>query len=1189
MTDAPIHHSPRPHDGGGISRRTVLGGAALGTTAVVAGSMLGEPLAAHTAPIEVEVLGALVDVARWSAPRAPRSRIPALTQAADGSLIAVFDARDSMDDLPAHITVVMRRSTDGGATWEPTRTIRADTTWSAGDPSLLTDHITGRLHCFCTGAVHAGYAASGTGNDPDDQVITQAEHLVSDDHGLTWQHRRITAQVKDPAWAGMFASSGTGLQLRTPGTGFTDRIMQSYVVRIDGGNYAVATWSDDGGESWQHGEPAGPGADENKLAELSDGSVLLNTRAAGGYRRQAVSTDGGATFTAFETIPEQIDPANNGAVVRVFPDAAPEDPAARVLALSNSADPDIRRHLTLRVSFDDGVTWPAAFLLDDDASAYSTIVALEGESGVLGLLYEREGYSTISYRRIDVGALSPAPLLLEIPADTSLEAGTVTAVAVTVTNQGTEPASGAEISLAAPDGIAGATAAIPELAPGDNTEVFLDVEVPPGLAGPRPVTLRATASMAVPALSPAVGGAAREVHAARPATVVLDAAGTIPVAALELTPVIDAIYPDEEDRSLLGDLAVPWVRVRNAGGATVDAIEVSSSTGGSATVDSLDPGATAMIRGRDQLGYRLQQTDLDDATWEPRFHAQGTAGGGTVESDAQLVPFDLGGRPAAQADAAVSLPTGDARTSAFVRVRPDDPTPETLPDGTRLALTIPPGGRTSLQLVVTAPRAGALDVTARGRKLPVSASMVEEIVEVEPGGASTGGRTVDPLTPLPAYVDIGSRSPLWVSIAVPQDHPGGTETVRLTVLQDRRPLGSYPVEVTIPAVPLGPLAERPFTLDLWWHPDAIADALGLETFGEEHWVACRPYLADLAGHGQDVVNTVVVDDPWLIEDPDTGEIVPQTDSSYLSLVGWQWDGTAFTFDTTQFDRCVQEHERAGITGPIHLFAMLQFRLDQRLTYVDTRSGKQVDEEVELGDERYREAWGAFLTTMHEHLVDRGWWDRAALAFDERPKALMDAVFEVIHDVAPQWDGRISLAANSLEEADIAHSISFNHSFLAEVPAELITARLERGEPTLFYTFYDPVRPNTVTASPPMSSRMLGWEVARYGLDGYLRWTYNSWPADVLEHPSHRYGQGDEYIVYPGAEGPISSLRWESLRDGLDDAEIFRLLREQDAARADELLSRIASDDADTPEAWAAMAGLREQALRELEQGGGSAG
>lgn len=317
-------------------------------------------------------------------------------------------------------------------------------------------------------------------------------------------------------------------------------------------------------------------------------------------------------------------------------------------------------------------------------------------------------------------------------------------------------------------------------------------------------------------------------------------------------------------------------------------------------------------------------------------------------------------------------------------------------------------------------------------------------------------------------------------------------------------------------------------------------------------------------------------DPWLIDVG--GEEVPQTASHYASQVAWSWDGSRFDVDFSVFDRCVIEHERAGITGPIHLFALLQSRLAGRLTYRDTRTGEEVVELVEPGDARYREAWGAVLTAMHEHLVAQGWWDRAALSFDERPEEMMDAVYGVIHDVAPMWDGRTALAANSLAEADIAHVI---HSFLAEVPAEIITHRREAGEPTLFYTYSLPVQPNTVTASPPMSSRMLGWEVARYELDGSLRWTYNSWPADVLEAPSHLYGQGDEHIVYPGPEGPISSLRWESLRDGLDDAELLRLLRAEDGETLTTLLGDLRAVDADRREAWWAMLSGRQAALHAL--------
>lgn len=1166
--------SPAPHHGSELRprRRRVLSGAALGGAALGLAELAPVP-AATAAPAPEERTGrglsAPVDIARWYEDQYRRFRIPALERTSSGVLLAAFDGRQDMGDLPTPgIGVLLRRSSDEGETWTPLQTIRTHPGWSCGDPSLLVDHETGRSFCFFTSAKNAGYADSGTGNDPRDPDITQQDLAFSDDDGLTWQHRRITAAVKDPAWAGMFASSGAGLQLRHgPHAG---RLLQQFVVRIDGENYAVTGYSDDHGASWSHGEPAGPGADENKVSELSDGSVLLNVRARG-VRRQAISHDGGAHYDELADVPEQIDPGSNGDVRRLFPEAEPGSALARIQVLVHDADPSIRRNLTLRVSFDDGATWPSAVALSSGSAAYPTMIALG--DGRLGLLYEREGYSAISFRRIDVPVLAPSPLVLSVPEDLHLAAGSMHDVTVGLHNTGSHPVNQVRVGITGTDGISSRAVLARTVPAGTRREVTVRVRVPQGIAGPRDLELTSTAHAARTPF-----GSGGRVQSSRPARISVDRRGP-DHPSLSLMPEIDAVYPDTTQDGLIGDRAVPWARVRNSGNVAITDIHVSSDLGGDgATIARLEPGERETVTERTALSRVLTASDVDGGSFAPTITARGDSRAGTVTTRERLSRLDLRTRRSVRAAGAVALPTGDLRTSAFVRGDQDVAASGTLPDGAPLALTLAPGSRTSVQLVVTASEDGAVDLDARGVS-DWSASLVQRISLVEEGGAATGERTIDPLTPLPARIVAGDPRSIWATVSVPSDAVAGVHEDALRIRVGGRTVASFPLRLTVLGPRLTALEDRQFTLDLWWHPDAIADRAGLTVFSEEHWQACRPYLKDLASRGQRVVNTVITEDPWLIEDG--AKTVPQTASHYASLVEWSWDGDDFTFDFTHFDRCVREHERAGITGPIHLFAMIQFRLDQRLTYTDTRSGKHMVETVELGDARYREGWGAFLTAMHTHLVDRGWWDRAALSFDERPKELMDAVYAVIHDVAPMWDGRTALAANSLAEADIAHVISFNHSFLADVPAETIRDRRAAGEPTLFYTYYSPVRPNTVTASPPMSARMLGWEVARYDLDGYLRWTYNSWPKDVFAHPSHRYGQGDEYIVYPGADGPISSLRWESLRDGVDDAEVLRLLREKDPQLLTDLLADLPADDADRREAWWAMLEGRERALDRL--------
>ena len=72
--------------------------------------------------------------------------------------------------------------------------------------------------------------------------------------------------------------------------------------------------------------------------------------------------------------------------------------------------------------------------------------------------------------------------------------------------------------------------------------------------------------------------------------------------------------------------------------------------------------------------------------------------------------------------------------------------------------------------------------------------------------------------------------------------------------------------------------------------------------------------------------------------------------------------------------------------------------------------------------------------------------------------------------------------------------------------------------------------------------MLPWIASQRRLDGFLRWSFNSWTDDVFRQPVHIFTQGDEYLVYPGPDGPASSIRWEQLREGIEDFELVQTAR-----------------------------------------------
>lgn len=332
----------------------------------------------------------------------PVYRIPALTRTNAGTLIAAYDGRPGDADVPSNIALIVRRSTNQGATWHDRQVVRYEPGVAGfGDPSLLVDRTTGRIFLFHVASMNQGFARSATGNDEADPNVLQMDYSYSDDDGRTWRHERITNEAKDPAWGGLFASSGEGIQIRRGP--YAGRLLQQYAIRHQGGTWAASLFSDDHGRTWRFGALVGPGMDENKTVELADGRILLNSRAPGGYRKVATSRDGGVTYTGLVQDTALVDPANNAAIIRFDLDAAPGSRAVRQLLFSNTEDPTRRRNLTLKMSCDDGRTWPVRRTIEAGPAAYSTLTPLGG--GGFGLLYERADESgrvnAIRFVRVD--------------------------------------------------------------------------------------------------------------------------------------------------------------------------------------------------------------------------------------------------------------------------------------------------------------------------------------------------------------------------------------------------------------------------------------------------------------------------------------------------------------------------------------------------------------------------------------------------------------------------------------------------------------------------------------------------------------------------------------------------------------------------------------------------------------------
>ncbi|MFI7346236.1 exo-alpha-sialidase [Streptomyces sp. NPDC049936] len=321
-------------------------------------------------------------------------RIPAIVRTTDGTLLAFAEGRVLNCGDAADIDIVLKRSTDGGRTWGPLQVVNDGGGDTHGNPAPVVDRATGRV--LLTETYNAGRTDAANCAIP----CARTPHLqYSDDDGRTWSAPRdLSPDILPAGWNSWYATGPVhGVQLT--GGGHPGRLVVGVNAETWDGdrvtaNHAALVVSDDGGEHWKVGATdtwpvAADGTFRQKPSELTlteraDGALLVSGREERGtdlgHRTQAVSRDGGDSFEApFRTLPDLYTPQVQGSLVRL---------GDRML-LSAPADPDRRRTMSVRSSYDSGATWDSVdrgTVVTRDWSGYSDMVAVDDTT--VGLLYE---------------------------------------------------------------------------------------------------------------------------------------------------------------------------------------------------------------------------------------------------------------------------------------------------------------------------------------------------------------------------------------------------------------------------------------------------------------------------------------------------------------------------------------------------------------------------------------------------------------------------------------------------------------------------------------------------------------------------------------------------------------------------------------------------------------------------------
>lgn len=317
-------------------------------------------------------------------------RIPALLALPGGRVLAFCEGRvRGLSDHGA-IHILQRVSEDGGRTWLPQRMIASMGGDTIGNPCPVYDRDTGRVWMFLnTNLGEKGEALIMQGLAP-----RTVGHIWSDDQGESWSaFEDLTASLKPADWTWYAAGPGHALQMRDGrlvipcNHGVLASKASPYL-----GVRAHVILSEDHGRTWQLGGTMAqlPG-NEPTACELEDGSIYLNVRRQDDSpcRTVAVSRDGGWTWEDAREDAQLPDPHCQGSVLR-YPYAW-RGCAWPLLFVNNpnppGADGDGRWGLTVRMSLDQGATWPYRLRIHGGRTAYADLTAYG--DGRVGCLYER--------------------------------------------------------------------------------------------------------------------------------------------------------------------------------------------------------------------------------------------------------------------------------------------------------------------------------------------------------------------------------------------------------------------------------------------------------------------------------------------------------------------------------------------------------------------------------------------------------------------------------------------------------------------------------------------------------------------------------------------------------------------------------------------------------------------------------
>lgn len=410
---------------------------------------------------------------------------------------------------------------------------------------------------------------------------------------------------------------------------------------------------------------------------------------------------------------------------------------------------------------------------------------------------------------------------------------------------------------------------------------------------------------------------------------------------------------------------------------------------------------------------------------------------------------------------------------------------------------------------------------------------------------TTPGLYPDPLVPLGERLPAppGQWRSVWVTVRVPARIRAGRYDIELALTSDdgkRLGGGTFALEILAATLPAQKLKHTS-----WFHTDCIATHYGVEVWCRRHWDLVDRFVRNAVDHGINMLLTPLFTPPL---DTRVGGERPT-----VQLVEVRGSKERYFFDFKRLDRWVRMADAAGVRffEMSHLFTQWgAAHCPKIVAHVNGGQRKIFGWKDNASGRRYRSFLDQFLPALVNYIDRRGLRRRCFFHVSDEPHA----------DQLESFAAAARLVHGHLQGfrfIDALSNVEYYDRGLVRHPipaSDHIEAFVERGVPDL-WTYYCVSQWNQVSnrffCMPSARNRVLGAQLYRYDLAGFLHWGFNFWytqfstraidPFRVTDAGGN-FPSGDAFLVYPGPDGPLDSIRGEVFREALQDQRALQLLQ-----------------------------------------------